>query len=297
MKKSLLYALLIAIVGTPLLAEPQPDPLGEALSNSVESAQKSNTEAIKKNHRVDFTISEKLTNNRNGETYGPYEADIACKAYALDKQWLILAGKCMDYYYGDIYNEGDRTYIKRHSRKLLASDPAITNYAWNNNVMLIKTEKTFEGPFVKILATDSPEKLFTLSATHKVKIHTARMGINGVRERKLKTGSIDGNTFKLDEGWGDLSGTATDPLFLIAPNGHEYLTAYNNGGISYSLHLDFDSTFSLVGSDGKASPRWYSLEKEDLEFIKTTISQKDPNAWKTIKPRLFFNQTTKPYFQ
>ncbi len=279
------------LFSTSVLLAGSSEALKEAVKNKVNAAT-TNKDAIKNNLRIDFAISESFYDNRMEQDNGPFDADIACKAYALDAHWLILSGTCMRYDdEDDIREPGDHEYMERHDRTFRKH----YNHEENGNVMLMWTEQPiYNAPFVNVLATDSPNQLFTLSANHTIKINTARYGTDSVKTRKLKTGSVSGNLFKLDEGWTDLSGTATDPLFVISPKGNEFLAGYNNGYIAYALQMTTDDIFNTF--DGKTSAEWFSLTKKDLNFIKQIVQEKRPQDWARIKNRLFFNTTDKPYY-
>lgn len=263
--------------------------------------REANKGAISENIRADFHITEKFYDNNMEQENGPYEADIACKAYALDSHWLLLAGTCMNYSTEDIREPGDHVYMERHDRKILKASAGrialnVNNYTRNERIMLIwSNNASFTGPYVNVLGTTSPSKLFALSANHTVKINTARLGTDAVRERSFKSNSIKGNTFKLKENFMDLSGTATDPLFLFSKQGNEFLAAYNKGEISYALQMTLDDITHTY--DGKTSDTWYSLTKEDLVFIKDAINKYRPQDWNRIKGRLFFDGTAVPFFK
>lgn len=290
MNKTLAYAGILLFAVCPLFAQSN-DALERKVTKQVKAAITPNKGAVEKNLRIDFEISEYFYDERYEQDNGPYRADIACKAYALDSHWLILSGTCMRYSSGDIREPGDHEFIKRHGRVVKNH----INYAQNANVMLIWTnENKYAAPFVNVLATSSPNQLFTLSANHTIKINTARFGKDAVRNRTLKTGSVNGNRFQLNEGLSDLSGTATDPLFLISPEENEFLAAYNNGNLSYALQMTLDDFLNTF--DGEPSKDWFSLTKNDLEFIKQTVQANRPNDWNRIKQRLFFNNTQAPFF-
>lgn len=290
MKRTLVYAAILLLTACPLLAASKAT-LEQKVEEQVKVAVTPNKGAIEKNLRIDFEIAESFYDERYDQNNGPYRADIACKAYALDAHWLILSGTCMRYSSGDILEPGDHEFIERYGRVIKDK----IKYSYNDNVMLIWTnENKYEAPFVNVLATSSPVQLFTLSANHKIKINTARLGTDAVRNRTLKTGSINGNRFQLNEGLSDLSGTATDPLFLISPEENEFLAAYNNGEISYALQMRSDDILKTF--DGLTSKDWFSLNKKDLEFIKVTVQANRPNDWNKIKQRLFFDNTKVPFF-
>ena len=266
-----------------------------------QKAKNTNTGASTQNLRVDFTISEKFYDKKIKQDNGPYNAHIACKAYALDSHWLILAGTCMDYSNEDLRDIDDRFYIRRYNRQIKRALIGSTtlderNHARTRNVMLIWNDKSiFQGPYVNVLATAAPKQLFTLSANHLLKIHTSCLNANALRARTLKPNSVKGNTFKLDEGFTDLSGTATDPLFLFSARGNEFLSAYNAGKISYALQISYRDV--KYNSHGNFSDTWYTLSANDLQFIKKTVQQHRPKDWARIKGRLFFNQTSVPFFK
>ncbi|MDD6153844.1 MAG: hypothetical protein PUC11_07885 [Elusimicrobia bacterium] len=291
MNKTWTCAGLLLLLACPLFANTGTK-LESTVTNKVNAAVATNKGAITKNLRVDFAISEEFYDLDKKQYHGPFDADIACKAYALDAHWLILSGTCMRYdEEGDIFEPGDHEYMWRGHRTFRKH----YNHAENGHVMLMWTDKpVYNAPFVNVLATLSPRPLFTLSATHTIKINTARYGSNAVRTRKLKTGSVYGNYFKLDEDWTDLSGTATDPLFVISPEGNEFLAAYNNGYIGYALQMTGDDIFHTF--DGRISDKWFALHKVDLDFIKKTVQEKRPQDWARIRTRLFLNTTDKPFF-
>ena len=291
MNKTWICAGLLLLLTCPLFANTNTK-IGAVVNKKVNAVVMANKGAINENLRVDFAIAEFFYDSRLHQNNGPFDADISCKAYALDSHWLILSGTCMRYdEEGDIRESGDHEYMERHGRTFRRH----YNYAENSNVMLMWSAKPrYNAPFVKVLATTSPSRLFTLSANHTIKINTSRFGKNAVKTRKLKTGSVSGNHFKLDEGWFDLSGTATDPLFVIAPNGNEFLAGYNNGYISYALQMTIDDILNT--SNREPSNDWFSLTKEDLNFIKKTVQAKRPQDWARIRARLFLNTTNQPYF-
>lgn len=277
--------------------------LGTQITKQIVKSKPSNKGASEENFRVDFTISEKFFDENMNQDNGPFKANIACKAYALDAHWLLLAGTCMDYSKEDIRMLGDHVYMERHSRKVhravvSGKSLAPNQFARNNQVMLIWTDNLiFQGPYINVLATEDITHLAVLSLKNTLKIHTARFGVDKLRERHLKTPLEEyGNTFKLKEGITDLSGTATDPLFIYShTNGNEFLAAYNKGMLGYALQMTIDDSINTY--TGHKSDTWYSLTKADLEFIKQTVQQHRPEDWFRIKNRLFFNQMNTPFFK
>ena len=255
-----------------------------------------NVGAIKNNSRLDFYITERL--DYPGRTvYGPYRADLACKSYALDSHWLIVAGTCMRVDNSDIWEYGDSQLITRFDREVFQKNGTeFTTFKNNARVMLVWSDQAqYRGPFVNVLAVSSPKQLVALEKTHTVKINTARYGRDGVRTREFDTTSAHGNYFKLDESWTQLSGTATDPLFLIAPNENEFLAGYNDGYVHYNYLRSLNDL--IFPNDGLPSDTWYSLTQEDLHFIRHTVREKRPQDWERIKARLFYETTSAPYFE
>ena len=49
--------------------------------------------------------------------------------------------------------------------------------------------------------------------------------------------------------------------------------------------------------DGKASSFYHALNTEDLDFIRQTISKRDPNEWQQIKGQFFLDSPKIPYFK
>ncbi len=243
----------------------------------------SNQGAIDENITMEFGVKD-----FSGEAIGP-SYGVGCKAYALSKNWLLIAGTCAapKATYDDL-----RGWVQPTAHGIYSYQGDSLDY--NKRVMLVWTNSAkYQAPFVKVLATSTPKQLFTLSATHIVKINTSRWATNAVRERKLKTGSIttkgDKQYFQLENK--GMSGTATDPLFLIAPDANEFLAGYNAGVVDYTSH-----PYGLVSWLGLRSDNWYTLTLEDLEFIKDTVQANRPQDWNAIRTRLFYNTTDKPYF-
>ncbi len=249
------------------------------------TAPTTNTGAIDKNITKEFGVRDFF-----GEAIGP-SYGVGCKAYALGSNWLLIAGTCADPM--DTYGELSG-WMTPTSHEIYSYDKNV-HLDYNHRVMLVWADGAaqLKAPFIKVLATSTPKQLFTLSATHTVKINTSRWGTNAVRERKLKTGSIttkgDKQYFQLESK--GMSGTATDPLFLIAPDSNEFLAAYNAGVVDYTSH-----PYGWHPWEGYRSDSWYTITLEDLEFIKETVQANRPQDWNAIRTRLFYNTTDKPYF-
>ncbi|MBR3631932.1 MAG: hypothetical protein IKN49_02555 [Elusimicrobiaceae bacterium] len=305
MKK--LIALLVVIGAFPLLTQAQKykdPPAVENLKNSilksaynaVPRVEEPNAGSIEQNKVVHFSVKEQVSDDNF--MHGTFEADIFCKAYPLDAHWLVVADTCLNVSDEDIFSEGDHNSIQRQRVEESLKDMGTRSIYRNGNLMLIRlNEETYTAPYVHLLAVDSPATLFALGRINEIKINTSRFAAfkDHIRSRKFKKNSADGNFFQLDEGMLDLSGTATDPLFMIADKeNHEVLAAYNQGKISYALQISANDTFHT--STTLTSPDWKILTKNDLEFVKQTISKQEPAAWEQVKKRLFFNNTRKPFF-
>lgn len=197
----------------------------------------------------------------------------------------------------DIWETDDHKLISREERQVFTYEGReFTNMAYNSKIMLVwYNQAQYVAPFVNVLAASSPKQLFTLSKTHQVQINTARYGKDAVRTREFDDNSASGNYFKLDESWTQLSGTATDPLFLINSDKNEFLAGYNNGYLHYNYLLTLNDFFFQF--DGLPSDTWYSLSLEDLHFIRATVQAHRPQDWPLIKTRLFYNTTDLPYFE
>ncbi|MBR4592938.1 MAG: hypothetical protein IKO35_07000 [Elusimicrobiaceae bacterium] len=269
--------------------------LAQQIKKAVISRTPYNAGAIEKNRTVHFQVLETIYNTRKRAYSGTYLADIFCKAYALDTHWLVTSATCLNIDKRDIWDPGDSTYLERERKHTELKSERGGHFAQGKNLILMWADKEmYAAPFVNLLATDSSNQLCTLSKDHTFQIHTARFGLNKVRVRHLDFGSMQGNKFKLEESAKTLSGTATDPFFVVNKSRNEFLAGYNNGINSYTLFTSLKSVFET--SYGLISDTWISLEKEDLDFIKKTVQGNRPQDWTRIKNRLFFNQTQTPYF-
>ena len=298
MKKLITFLLCLTIL--PALLHAMPAAL---LASKVQQAvlqatlPPSNNGALENNLRLDFFIRESLWHASLEQMLGPYLADLSCKAYALDEHWLIIAGTCMRMAQGDIWQKGDQHYLSRLHRSVFHLDSTLfSNYANNKRVMLVWSDKPlYRAPFVHVLAVSSPAVLAELEENnHQVIIHTARLGRNVSRQRTLEKTSFKENFFKLKESRFNLSGTATDPLFLVSQTKREFLAGYNNGYLRYYYLTDVNSLVNKY--DGLPSDTWYHLQKQDLQFIQKTVLKRRPQDWPRIKKRLFYNTTSIPFF-
>ena len=186
-----------------------------------------------------------------------------------------------------------KTYLSETRNGGVFVGAGILMLLWTDNEELAASLETL--PKANVLAVSSPNQLFALSADNIFKINTARLGTDGVRIRTLKNNSVNGNKFQLNDKWTDLSGTATDPLFLVTRNGNEFLVGYNDGMLLYALR--FPRNDSIWDYQGKPSKDYFSLNLEDLNFIKETVLKERPQDWERIKERLFYNKIKSPYFQ
>ena len=268
-------------------------------------AMERNNNSIEQNTTVHFRIQEQLINTNTDISWGTYDADIVCKAYPLDAHWLVVAESCLDVSTQDIFETNDHEYIARKRVKEQLLEVGGKNIGTRaiyrqGNLMLIRLfEENYQAPYVHLLAVSSPAKLFALASTHEVKINTARYAVGGTDHtcsRNLKKKSAQGPFFQLEEGVFELSGTATDPLFMInEQKQHEVLAAYNQGKVTYALQINANDLFHT--SSTNPSKDWRILNLEDLQFVKKTISQQEPAAWERVKNRLFFENLNKPFFE
>ncbi|WP_428049087.1 hypothetical protein [Candidatus Avelusimicrobium caledoniensis] len=271
----------------------------------------SNSNALEKNITASFTLRggklerHPITNNSKHTEDDSVEqvtvsSSVSCKAYALDEHWLILAGTCMQAIQNNLRTKWHNIYGDREAFEIQLSegffsertiglitekgliDDIKTHTANNNHVMLIWNDSPkYRAPFVNVLAIASPYWLaFLQEKNNQLKIHTARFGTNNTYTRTVKYGTISENKFSLDESWYELSGTYTDPLFLINAVKNEFLAGYNDAVQFYQTTSD----------------KWYSLSYVDLVFIKDTVQKNRPQDWQRIKTRLFYNNLEKPCF-
>lgn len=269
----------------------------QIIQTVAQAHPQTNAGALQLNKRIDFFITEKIYNPQTGSAFGPYMADLACKAYALDKHWLLVSATCMRPDNADLWEEDDHKYLERYERRAFHLDNTpFTNYKANNRVMLVwQDETTYTAPFINVLATRAPRQLADLNqAGHTLQIHTARLGQNSPKTRQMDHTALAAHTFKLKENWTSLSGTATDPLFVISPEGNEFLAAYNDGYLHYWYVWRLDDLFHKY--NGLPSDTWYNLTLEDLFFIRQTVLEQRPQDWPHIQTRLFYNTTQTPYF-
>ncbi len=292
--KKIIITFVFIIIGT-FLAFAQGN---TELTNRVQRAVQSgivNAGAEKNNLTLYFLLKETVRHENTGSE-GTFHAEYHCKAYALDEHWYILAGTCGNSVQADV-GHNDKDEYTRRGLTLLAEDGTELNYTKNKHLMLLHEEKFIPGVYINVLATSSPVQLFTLTAEkYTAVINTSRFGLNKVLTRELKPKSILGDSFELNESVFDLSGTATDPLFLIGPNGNTFLAAYNKAPLVYYFYDHPGQVRGDLDAAGDRSARWFSLTKEDLQFIKDSLKNY-PVDWKRIKNRLFLDQTQTPYFK
>lgn len=285
----------------------------------------SNEGSLEKNHRLAFTVSDGRLVPQDNNFATMEKAEVYCKAYALGAHWTLVAGTCAHAFAFNgwktniphaqqVYSVSVHTNHWENLDSIFQDDPTYflgwvskngqlphenTHMAYNNHIMLIWHEQElYEGPYVNLLAVSSPRQLFTLQANNIFKINTARYVLfsDGIRERSLKSGSAKGGTFQLNESITDLSGTSTDPLFLVTSKHTEFIAGYNAAKLGKKWHrpewFSGDKT-----REGRPCPTWYSLTQNDLLFIEQTVRAQRPQDWMRIKGRLFFNQTQTPFFK
>ncbi len=294
MKKIVVTFILIALGAILALAQENKN-----LTNQVQRAVQTaavNSGAAESNRTLYFILKETVRHELNG-TEGTYHAAYHCKAYALDEHWYILAGTCGNSIKADV-GHNDKNEYTRRGLTLLAEDGTELKYKKNKHLMLLHDEKFIPGLYVNVLATSSPVQLFTLTADkYTAVINTSRFGLNKVVTRELKPKSILSDSFQLEEGTFDLSGTATDPLFLISPEQNTFLAGYNKAPMVYYFYDHPGQVRGNLDPRGDRSSNWFSLTEEDLKFIKESIQKDYPEDWKRIKARLFLDQTQTPYFK
>lgn len=293
MKKIIVTFILIALGAILALAQENND-----LTNQVQRAVQTavvNADAAGSNRTLYFILKETVRHESNGSE-GTYHAEYHCKAYALDEHWYILAGTCGNSVKADVGHNDKNDYTRR-GLTLLAEDGTELKYKKNKHIMLLHEEKFIPGLYVNVLATSSPVQLFTLTAEeYAAVINTSRFGLNKIVTRELKPKSIMADSFQLEEGVFDLSGTATDPLFLISPEQNTFLAGYNKAPMVYYFYDHPGQVRGDLDAKGDRSINWFSLTKEDLQFIKDSLKDY-PADWKRIKTRLFLDQTQTPYFE
>ena len=235
------------------------------------------------------------------EIIGTYPSTAGCKAYALDDHWVMAGATCLWngrhtidltpssastifatglvepdaskenlYVNGSAINWKDNLFIQPRENKLphiiLVRIPASTTIGRR----LQRMDK------INIQAFDitTPTQL----TGGDFYINTARFGLNTVRKRSL-TGQAANGKVTVKDSSTDLSGVSTDPLTYIKAG--EITWVGVNDGIT---NLRYSN---LAGDwDGETSNDYFYFTKEDVEFIKQTISICDPAAWQRIEKRI-----------
>lgn len=263
----------------------------EQVMREAEQTASSNAGAEKRNEVLDLTLVETVVHAGNG-AQNTYHAAYRCKVYPLDQNWYIAAGTCGNSVKGDVHHD-DASEYTRHELKLTQVDGSNLEYKKNERVTLIRTS-ALSGPYVNVLAS-TPVNLLALTGNgHTLKVNTSRFGLNAVRSREIRPKSIKENVFSLREGRFDLSGSATDPLFVINPNNDVFVAAYNKAPMRYFFYDTGDLIRAFPEAHGDYSNSWFSLTEDDLKFIKQTVSAYEGD-WDRIKTRLFLDQTQTPY--
>ena len=295
MKKIATICSMLVLGGVLAFAQNNPELAGKVQKAAAKAVTAPNADVAANDQTLYFLLEETVQNETNGAR-GTYHAEYRCKAYVLDEHWYILAGTCGSSVRGDV-GHNDKDEYTRHQLRLQTADGQPLVYKKNEHIMLLREEKHLPARYVNVLATSTPQQLFTLTAhDYTAVINTARFGLNKVVQRELKPKTIRGNSFILREGTFDLSGTATDPLFLIAPDQNTFLAAYNNAPMYYYFYDHPGQVRGDLSPKGDRSDTWFSLTEEDLKFIQNTL-QAYPEDWARIKTRLFLDQTHTPYFE
>lgn len=238
-----------------------------------------------------------------------------CKAYAIDEHWLLMGAACL---YEPAKIKEKETFsldpdgmviLQRNGynkdsyslRKNLNGKRDLEVFV-GDNIVLLKFDPKQGGDkyaaFCELLQTAPKINILAFNKTTPenvpgtFKIHTARFGVNGLRERQLKNVYPAEELFTFQEKRKDLSGTSTDPAFLTnAPD-----LANQAPGIRQNTYWMGVNTAPTVwgeakGSapttwDGKPGPYYHYFTLKDVEFIKKTLSKQDPAASKRVKERL-----------
>lgn len=250
----------------------------------------SSANAKEKNITVEFQVRDWIAYDKDEDLQYSFRYTLGCKAYALHANWLIMAGTCakpmpVSYKEYNVWPHGNKQELVGHDILPIDTKHVGLRINYNDHIMLLwRDDAAYSAPYVKVLATSSVDRLVNYLTNSTPFINTSRLGLNKVYERHFDKNSIKGNTFKLDEGLFDLSGTASDPLFLDAYDGQDYLVAYNNGIMDYKTFADGVRVW-----DGRKSDTWYALTEEDLQFIKKTVQANRPQDWEEVHSRLRFD--------
>jgi len=220
----------------------------------------------------------------------PANALCSCKAYALNSHWLITSEKCANPFYDEDNVVG--VYIAK--RTVLGKHLQLDTMFTNKHIALIYSDKKLDisNEPMKVMAFSKPKNIFAVPEA-SFQVNTSRFGLDKVVDRKLvKTEKLDQGMVSLNEKKLNLSGTATDPLVYVE-NKNEYIVGFNDAPLELKFQVPGEGD---GGSNGKKSPNYTILEKQDLEFIRETVQKQDSLSWDKIKSRLFLDSSEQPYF-
>lgn len=229
---------------------------------------------------VYITIRDTFYNQTNplaqSTNWGTRAKEQTCKAWVLNENWLITAATC-----GQPSNPGASNY-KVHTHQILLENREF-DFAKNDHVMLIwkNTEQipySFNAPFAKLLAVDTTSHLFSLQWQNQILLS------KGYKTKKtsINPGYRGQYTCEIT----NKSRRPTESLFVVTPQGSEFLAAFSN--------VFFD--YNKMGVTIHSSALFTSLTKRDLQFIKETVNAHRPQDWQSIKTKLFYNNIETPYF-
>ena len=226
-----------------------------------------------------------------------YRSTVGCKAYAISDHWIMAGASCLwnarheitwknrRYATGLTEVDFSAKYLKVDGEQIplegnFFTQPAFTLLPHVILVHIPPHSKTAQ----KIRTLPKPEILAFVQNEpsdfphDKCFINSSRFGLDVTRERKLQ-GNADtyAGTVTVKDNWRNYAGLSTDPIFFTA--GNKVLWFGFNDAVTVALP-------ATTHWQGKSSTDYVYFNAADLEFIKHTIQQKDPQAAKHIAQRL-----------
>ncbi len=285
MKKSLVIVSILLLTATFCFAQKQDQtpfvlPITKAVAKAV--LEQPNSGASTNALPVHITIQDTFYNQTSplaqSTNWVSRTKTQTCKAWALNENWLITAATC-----GQQSNPRISSYKVRTHQILLENREF--DFAKNDHVMLIwkNTEQVpyaFNAPFTKLLAVNTTSHLFSLQWQNQILLS------KGYKTKKtsVNPGYLGQYTCEI----ANKSRHPTDSLFVVTPQGSEFLAAFSN------VFFDYNKDIGVVV---RRSALFTSLTERDLQFIKETVNAHRPQDWQSIKTRLFYNDIEKPYFK
>lgn len=230
---------------------------------------------------------------------------VGCKAYVLDKHWLIMGSACL-------YPEIQRSEVAKDGFVMLQPEgkdghwfslaPNLSHQRnqqvfYNSNLILLSFrspegpaeyrqfyQHLADSPKVNLLAFKSQEKFqdFVLKK-HTYYVNTSRFGSNTVVKRKAAR--ISSNyLIKIRESRTDWASLSTDPLFVSTSR--TYLVGTNQGTTLPSKKSYNPQSGGNLDWDGQPSKKFRFFSNKDVQFIKQTLLKKDPDAWTRVQERI-----------